>query len=144
MRINDGRCDKRMSHRVRPEISTISGAAPRLESTVATGSKTARQLNQIRSLSCSRRQCTGNSGCFPRVKRAAIVRRYPVFSCVQGFHVSVIHRTPTWTTGSLTYVRSYACVYKRGCGTPTTSQHTILTWKNSHKFVLCSGHLINI
>ena len=27
-------------------------------------------------------QCTGNSGCFPRGKRAAIVRRYPCFVCV--------------------------------------------------------------
>ena len=52
-------------------------------------------------------QCTGNSGCFPRGKRIAIVRRYPVFwvfSCVQWFRVSVIHRTLTWTTGSLTCV----------------------------------------
>ena len=34
----------------------------------------------------------------------------------------------TWTTGSLTCVRrdhSYACVYPRGLGTPTTSQYNI-------------------
>ena len=41
--------------------------------------------------------------------------------------VSVIHRTLTWTTGSLPCLRdhSYACVYKRGFGTPTTSQFNI-------------------
>ena len=50
-----------------------------------------------------------------------------VFSCVQCFLVSVTHRTLTWTAGSLTCVRSYACVYARGWGTPTTSQHSILT-----------------
>ena len=40
------------------------------------------------------------------------------------FRVLVIHRTLTWTTGSLTCVRghSYACVYTtRGSGTPTAS-----------------------
>ena len=89
-------------------------------------------------------QCMGNSGCFPRGKRAAVVRRYPVFgvcfsSCVQYFRVSVIHRTLTWTTGSLICVRSYACVYTRGWGTPTRSQRNILTWKNSHKCVLSFG-----
>ena len=43
-------------------------------------------------------QCKGHSSCFPRGKRAAIVRRYPVVSssCVQCFLVSVIHRTVTW------------------------------------------------
>ena len=55
------------------------------------------------------------------------------------FRVSVIHRTLTWTTGSLTCVRSYACVYTRGWGTQTRSQRNILTWKNSHKCVLCFG-----
>ena len=41
------------------------------------------------------------------------------------FTFSEIHRTLTWTTGSLTCVRdhSYACVYTRGLGTPTASQH---------------------
>ena len=83
-------------------------------------------------------QYTGNSGCFPLGKQAAIVRCYQglfCFSCVQRFRVSVIHRTLTWTTGSLTCVRSYACVYTWGWATPT-SQHNILTQKNSHKFVL--------
>ena len=48
------------------------------------------------------------------------------------FCVSVIHRT----TRSLTWVRSYACVYTRGWGTPTTSQHNILTRKKLSQFVL--------
>ena len=43
------------------------------------------------------------------------------------FRISVIHRTLTWTSGSLTCVHglSYACVYTRGVGhtTPTASQH---------------------
>ena len=43
-------------------------------------------------------------------------------------------------TGSLTCVRghSYACVYTRGLGTPTTSQHNILTRKNAQKLFLCT------
>ena len=41
--------------------------------------------------------------------------------------VSVIHQTLTWTTGSLTCVHSYACIYTRGWCTPTMSQHNILT-----------------
>ena len=42
--------------------------------------------------------------------------------------VSVIHRTLTWTTGSLTCVRDHscACVYTRGLGTPVTSQYNII------------------
>ena len=41
------------------------------------------------------------------------------------FRVSVIHRTLTWTTSSLTCVRDhyYACVNTRG--TPTASQHNM-------------------
>ena len=68
------------------------------------------------------------------------------FPCVQCFRVSVIHQSLTWTTGSLTCVRdhSYACVYTQGLGTLTTSQHNILTKKNSHKFVLCSGQSSNL
>ena len=43
------------------------------------------------------------------------------------FPVSVIHRTLTRTTGSLSYVcdHSCACVYIRGSGTSTASQHNI-------------------
>ena len=55
------------------------------------------------------------------------------FSCVQCFRVSKIHRTLTWNTGSLT------CVYTRGLGTQTTSQHNILTRKNSHIFLCCAA-----
>ena len=89
-------------------------------------------------------QCTGNSGCFPRGKRTAIVRCYPVFwgfSCVQYFRVSVIQLW-TLTIGSLTCVRSYACVYTRGWGTSTTSRHNIR--KNSHKLFLCCGRDSNL
>ena len=43
------------------------------------------------------------------------------------FHV--IHRTLTWTTGSLMCVHnhSYLCIYTRGLGTPT-SQHIFDSW----------------
>ena len=39
--------------------------------------------------------------------------------------VSAIHRTLTWTTGSLTccHPHSCDCVYSRGLGRPTASQH---------------------
>ena len=91
-------------------------------------------------------QCMGNSGCCPRGKRAAIVRRCPFvfFPCVQCFRVSAIHRTLTCTTGSLTCARSYVCVYTRGWGTSTTSQHNIFTRKNSHKLFLCSERDSNL
>ena len=76
-------------------------------------------------------QCNAreNRAAFPRGKRAVIVRRYPdvlgfFFSpCVQCFRASVIHGTLTWTTGSLTCVRSNACMYTRGWGTAPASQH---------------------
>ena len=91
-------------------------------------------------------QRTGNSGCFPCGKRAAIVRRYTVFyiSSVQCFHVSIIHQTLTWTTGSLSCVRdhSFACICTRGLGTLTSQQN--LTLKNSRKFLLCSEQGSNL
>ena len=46
-------------------------------------------------------------------------QRYPVLQVHAGpVRVSVIHRTLTWTTGSVKRVcdHSYACVYTRGCG----------------------------
>ena len=88
-------------------------------------------------------QCTGDSGCFHRGMRAAIVRRYPVlfFPCVQYFRVSVIHRALTMTTGSLTCVRSYAYVFTRGWVTPTRSRHNIF---NRQKAFLCSGRDSNL
>ena len=75
----------------------------------------------------------GNADRFPQGKPAATESRYPTllinnYKVPAGFfHVSVIHRTLTWTKGSLTCVRdhSYASVYTRGFGTPTASQHSI-------------------
>ena len=55
--------------------------------------------------------------------------------------VSKVHAgSLTWTTWSLTCVRhySYACLYTRGLGTPTASQHKHFYSQNSHKFFLCS------
>ena len=89
-------------------------------------------------------QCTGNSGCFPQGKRAAIVRRYPGVIlkknspvCSVFMFVTCKCNPPTWTTGSLTYVHdhSYACVFRQGLGTPM-SLHNILTQKNSQFFLL--------
>ena len=56
------------------------------------------------------------------------------------FHVSIIHRTLIWNTGSLTCVHDHscACIYTRELGTPTVSQFTFLTRGKTHKFFLCS------
>ena len=50
------------------------------------------------------------------------------------FYVSVIHQILTWTTGSLMCIRdhSFACVYTRGLGTPTVSQHMFVSEKLAH------------
>ena len=47
------------------------------------------------------------------------------------FRVFIIHRTPTWTTGSLPCIRDHscACVYTQGLCTPTMSRHNIFHWK---------------
>ena len=62
------------------------------------------------------------------------------------FHVSVIHQTLTWTTGSLTCIRnnSYACVYTQGLGTPTVSQHNTFdsSFSCAPDGVRTSGHEI--
>ena len=73
----------------------------------------------------------GKSGRFPQGKPAAAESRFPTLINYKvhagSFSVSIIHRTLTWTTGSWTWVRDHscACVYARGLGTPTASQHTI-------------------
>ena len=62
----------------------------------------------------------------------------------RSFRVSVIHRTLTSTTGSLACVsdHSYPCIYTRGGGTPTTSQHNIF---HSEKiFFLCTWRGSNL
>ena len=51
--------------------------------------------------------------------------------CMLSLRVAVIHRTLTWTTGSLTCIHCDACVYTWEWGTPKMSQHNILTRKNS-------------
>ena len=72
---------------------------------------------------------SGNSGRLTWVRlQQPQEQRYPVLQVHTGsFRVSVIHRTLTWTTGSITSVHdhSYACVYTLGLGTPTTSQQNI-------------------
>ena len=57
------------------------------------------------------------------------------------YSVFVIHRTLTWTIRSLTGVHdhSFACVYTRGLGTPTTSQHNMFDSENNSVLVLSTG-----
>ena len=68
---------------------------------------------------------------------------YPPVSKVHAgsFRVFVIHRTLTWTTGFLTCVRdhSFTCVYTRGLGTPTASQHNIFDSEKTHFFSCAPG-----
>ena len=62
----------------------------------------------------------GNSGRFPEGKPTAAESRYPSLLNhtvhAGSFRVSIIHRTLTWTTRSLTCVRDHscACVYTHG------------------------------
>ena len=67
----------------------------------------------------------GNLGRFQGKPAATTLINYKVHA--GSFHVSKIHRTLTWTTGSLTCLcgHSYACIYTQGCGTPTASQNNI-------------------
>ena len=86
---------------------------------------------------------SGNSGSLTWVRlQQPQEQRYPVLQVYAGsFRVSVIHRTPTWTTGSLTCVRdhSHTCVYTRGLGTQTACHHNIFdSEKLSQFFRLCS------
>ena len=73
----------------------------------------------------------GNSGIFPQWKTSCNRVNYPILINYKvragSYRVSTTHRTLTWTTWALTCVRdhSYACVYTRGLGTPTASQHNI-------------------
>ena len=61
-------------------------------------------------------------------------------------HVQIITLLFPFTVQKYIYpcVRYYACAYTRGWSTPTTSQHTILTRKNSHHFLVCSGRDSNL
>ena len=64
----------------------------------------------------------GKFGSLPQGKPAATQSRYPTLinykAHTGSFRVSVIHRTLTWTIGSLTSVldHPYVCVYTRGLG----------------------------
>ena len=68
--------------------------------------------------------CTGKASC----NKVALPNPNYNFTVHAGsFGVSIIRRTLTWTTGSLTCVpgHSYTCVYTREFGTPTANQHNI-------------------
>ena len=73
-------------------------------------------------------------------KPAATESRYPTLMNykvrVGSVRVSLLHRTVTWTTGSLTYARDH---FRGGLGTLTASHHiTFLTGENDHNCFLCS------
>ena len=63
--------------------------------------------------------------------------------CVQGFCVSIIHQTLTWTAGSLTCVRdhSYACVYTSGVEHTDNTTFLTLAFCTFNGFVTISMHL---
>ena len=71
----------------------------------------------------------GNSGCSPLGKPAATESRYPTSgTCWVFFCVSVIHRTLTWTTGSLTWAQMLMhATAHGGVRTPKESLHWKLT-----------------
>ena len=83
----------------------------------------------------------GNVGRFPQGTPAATKSRYPTLINYKvhagSFRVSIIHRTLTWTTGSLTCVRDhyYVCVCTLGLGTPTASQHNVFDSEKLTVFV---------
>ena len=80
----------------------------------------------------------GESGQFPQRRPAATVSRYPTLINYKvhagSFHVPIIHRTMTWTTGSLACVpdHSCACVYTLGLGTLAMTQHNIFWLGKTH------------
>ena len=88
----------------------------------------------------------GHSGRFPQGNPAATESRYPSLINyklhAESFRVSIIHRTMTWTKGSLTCVRNHCeCVHTRGLGTPIASQHNIFDSNNSQMSVVLQAGL---
>ena len=85
----------------------------------------------------------GNSGCFPRGKPAATESRYQtsgtcwVFFCVC-VCVSVIHRTLTWTTGSLTWAQMLMHATAHG-GVRTHVRESALKVDSGRKIPCCRG-----
>ena len=90
-----------------------------------------------------------NSDCFPRGKRAALpslgtTQCFCFFLCA----VFLCFRNPANSDMDcrIFNVRTFlrVCIHTGVWGTPTTIQHKILTRKNSHRFVLCSGRDSNL
>ena len=110
-------------------------------------------------------QWMGNSGCFPQGNRAAIVRHYSVGVFLLCAVFSYFCNPPNSHIDYRMFNicdHSYGCVYTQGLGTPTMSQHNILTHRQQvsttfwvtdnelaqhfdyHKFFLCSGQGSNL
>ena len=78
----------------------------------------------------------GNSGCLPRRKPAATKSRYPTYGACWVFSVSLIHRTLTWTTGSLTCAHMLMhAIAHGGVRTPKESLHR-------KEWSFCVSHLL--
>ena len=77
----------------------------------------------------------------PQEQRYSFLQVY-----ARSFSVSVIHRTLTWTTGSLTCVRdhSYGCEYTRRLGTPTSQHNSSDSEKLSQFLCRCSWRGSNL
>ena len=91
-------------------------------------------------------QCTANSGCFLRGKRAAMVRRYPVvlgFSCVQCFRVSCPNSDMDY---KIFNVRAFLCVriHTGVRHTDNESAQQFDSEKLSQCVFLCSGRDSNL
>ena len=87
----------------------------------------------------------GNPGRFPQGKPAATQSCYPILinykAHAGSFRVCIIHRTLTWTTGSLACVHLIILTRAYTHGGWTRRQRvstTFLTRKNSPKFFTCS------
>ena len=90
-------------------------------------------------------QCTWHSGCFPRGKRAAMLRRYPVFFLCAVF--SCFRNPPNSNIDYRIFnVRTFLCVRiihtRVGHTDNESAQH--FDSENSHNFCLCSGRDSNL
>ena len=90
-------------------------------------------------------QCTGNSGCFPRGRKAsshstALPISF-VFSCVQCFCVSVIHQSQSNMDYRIFNVHTYILMHAY---THDTNESAHFLFRKSHNFCVCSGQDSNL
>ena len=86
----------------------------------------------------------GKFGLLSSGKRAAIVRRYSFFPCVQRFRVSIIHRTLTMDYGIFN-VRTFLCVRMHtGLGQIDNESAQHFDSEKLHIVLVCSGRDWNL